>query len=252
MGTLRVVTFDDVRRDWTELGEQDPLWAVYVAPGTRGGRWDVEEFFATGRAEVDQSLQHLTSLGLVTGTTDALDFGAGVGRLSNALAAHFDRVTGVDVSPTMLEQARRLDRSQGRITFHLNDKPHLGDFADESVDLVYSSLVLQHLPRDLAETYLREFVRLLRPGGVAVVQVVSAPTRSLKGLIARYAPFPLVAWGQKRLLGYPAPMRMTPMPPATVEAVLRGTGARIVDAVPDPSYGGHWKCVRYYLSRSSA
>lgn len=243
------MTFDEVRRDWTELGEQDPLWAVFVAPGTRGGRWDVEEFFATGRAEVDLSLQHLRQLGVSVGTAGALDFGAGVGRLSNALAEHFDTVIGVDVSPTMLEQARRLDRSGGRIDFHLNDKPDLSEFPDASVDLVYSSLVLQHLPKDLAAGYLRELVRLLRPGGAAVVQVVSGPTASLKGWIARYAPFPLVAWGQKKLLGYPAPMRMTPMPRATVEQVLRGTGIRVLDAVPDPSYGGHWKCVRYYLAR---
>ena len=243
------MTFDDVRRDWTALGDADPLWAVFVAPGRQGGRWDVEEFLATGRAEVDQSLQHRASLGVVTGTGRALDFGAGVGRLSQALAAHFSSVVAVDVSPTMLEQARRLDRSDGRVDFRLNEKPDLSDFDDASVDLVYTSLVLQHLPRDLAVGYLRELVRLLRPGGAAVVQVVTGPTRSLKGWVARYAPFRLVAWGQKRLLGYPAPMRMTPMPPELVTATLAGTGARVVDAQPDDSYGGHWKCVRYYVAK---
>jgi SAM-dependent methyltransferase len=243
------VTFDDVRRDWTALGEQDPFWAVYVAPGRQGGRWDIDEFFATGRREVDASLQHLHSLGVVTGTDRALDFGAGVGRLSNALAEHFTSVVGVDVSPTMLDQARRYDRSSGRVTYHLNARPDLGDFEDASVDLVYSSLVLQHLPRDLATGYLREMIRVLRPGGAAVVQVVTGPTASLKGWIARYAPFRVVAWGQQRLLRYPAPMRMTPMPPAVVSAALAGTGARVLDAQPDHSYGGHWKCVRYFLAR---
>ena len=28
----------ELARDWTRLGEQDPLWAVYVAPEARGGR----------------------------------------------------------------------------------------------------------------------------------------------------------------------------------------------------------------------
>lgn len=248
MSTLSDVTFDDVRRDWTALGSEDPLWAVYVAPGKQGGNWDVDAFLATGQAEVDASLATLATLGVTPATGTALDFGAGVGRLSNALATHFDRVIAVDVSPTMLEQATTLDRSEGRIDFHLNDKPDLSDFDDASVDLVYSSLVLQHLPADLSRGYLRELARVVRPEGAVIIQVVSGPTRSLKGLIARYAPFPLVAWGQRRLLGYPAPMRMTPMPRRVVEDSLAGTPLRILAAEPDPSYGGHWKCVRYFLA----
>lgn len=243
------MAFEEVRRDWTRLGEHDPLWAVYVTPGTRGGRWDVEEFFATGRTEVARSLEHLASLGLGTRRTKALDFGAGVGRLSAALAEHFDHVVGVDVSPTMLDEARRLDRSEGKVEFVLNDAVDLSFVPDAEVDLVYSSLVLQHLPRELAYGYLREFLRVLRPDGAAVIQVVSRPNMSIKGLIARLAPFRLIAWGQTRLLRYPAPMRMTLMPPKAVRRALEGTGAVVVDAVRDDSYGSHWECVRYYLSR---
>lgn len=243
-------SFEQVRRDWTQLGEADPLWAVYVAPGTRGKRWDVDAFFATGRSEVTASLAHLTALGLHPGRARALDFGAGVGRLSAALAEHFASVLAVDVSATMLDEARRLDRSEGRVEFVLNEAPELSFVPDGSVDLVYSSLVLQHLPPGLAHDYLAEFVRVLRPDGVAIVQVLSRPRPTLKGLLFRFAPFPLVAWGQTRVLRYPAPMRMTPMSPKAMQAALAGTGATVVDAVPDRSYGGHWESLRYYLVRS--
>jgi hypothetical protein len=37
-----------LHRDWTRLGEADPL----RDPARRGGRWDVQEFLATGRAEI--------------------------------------------------------------------------------------------------------------------------------------------------------------------------------------------------------
>ena len=47
---------DEVRRDWETLGSEDPLWAVLMKPGTRHGGWDVEEFLATGRDEVDAAL----------------------------------------------------------------------------------------------------------------------------------------------------------------------------------------------------
>ena len=44
------------QQDWERLAEVDALWAVLTAPGRKGGRWDVDEFFATGEAEIAQSL----------------------------------------------------------------------------------------------------------------------------------------------------------------------------------------------------
>jgi SAM-dependent methyltransferase len=238
----------ELRDDWTRLGAEDPLWAVYVAPGTRGGRWNVEEFFALGSREVDRALGELDRFGLSPRRNVAVDFGCGVGRLSAALARHFAEVVGVDISPTMLERARELDRSEGRCRFVLNESDSLAFLADGSVDLVYSSLVLQHMPPPLAARYLREFARVLADDGVAVFQVASRPTMSFKGLAFRFAPWPLVRWAQRRLLGYPAPMRMTGLRRSAVEKALAPTNARVVGLVSDDSYGGHWHYDRYYVA----
>src|SRR5689334_18240011 len=116
----RLASFDGVRRDWTRLAERDPLWAVYVAPGTRGGRWDVERFFALGREDVAAAMAWLARLGLPTRFERVLDFGCGVGRLSQALAEHAAEVVGVDVAPPMIERARELD-PEGRCEFVLNE-----------------------------------------------------------------------------------------------------------------------------------
>jgi ubiquinone/menaquinone biosynthesis C-methylase UbiE len=167
------VSLNDVRRDWTTLGAEDPLWAVLVQPGKRGGRWDVEEFLATGRADVEETVRWLGELDLPTRWERALDFGCGVGRLSQALAAHAEEVVAVDIAPPMLDAARRLDRSGGRIRFVLNDAADLSQFPDGHFDLVYSALVLQHLPRPVIDGYLAEFLRVLRPGGIAVVGLPS-------------------------------------------------------------------------------
>ena len=93
------MTLDALAAHWTRLGEADPLWAVSVAPGTRGGRWDVEEFFATGRREVDAALGRAAEFGLRPRRGRALDFGCGVGRLSAALARHADELVVVDIAP---------------------------------------------------------------------------------------------------------------------------------------------------------
>ena len=245
-------TFDELQDDWTRLGADDPLWAVYVAPGTRGGKWDVEKFFELGRREVDGALAELDALGLHPGRAMALDFGCGVGRLSQALAAHVDAVTGLDIAPTMLAKARELAEQRGfatRCSFVLNEATDLAIIESGTVDVAYSSLVLQHMPAQLQRGYLREFVRVLAPGGVAIFQVASRPTASLKGLIFRLAPWPLLRWAQQRLLGYPAPMRMSALSASDVRSAIEGTGGRLVGSLDDDSYGGHWHYTRYYVTR---
>jgi SAM-dependent methyltransferase len=238
----------ELREDWTRLGADDPLWAVYVAPGTRGGRWNPDDFFALGSAEVTRALGELDRLGLVPGRSVAVDFGCGVGRLSAALAKHFTEVIAIDISPTMLDEAQRRDRSEGRCRFILNEADNLAFLQDGSVDVVYSSLVLQHMPTRLAVRYVHEFARVLADDGVAIFQVASRPTISFKGLAFRFAPWPVVRWAQRHMLGYPAPMRMNGLRRAAVENALEPTKARIVAMVSDNSYGGHWHYDRYYVS----
>lgn len=235
---------EKVRRDWTRLGSTEPLWAVCVDPDKRGGRWDDDDFLASGRAEIDPAVARLTGLGIHPGTGRVLDFGCGAGRLSNALAAHFDRVTGVDISRPMLEQARRLDRSGGRITFELNERPDLALFDDNAFDLVYTDLVLQHLPPRLAEGYVREFVRVTRPGGALVIGVPESERPTFKGLVFRFVPWPLIALAQRFLLRYPAPMRMHTLRTARIAALL--PEGRI--AASDAYWGGdHWHHLRHFI-----
>ena len=116
----------------------------------------------------------------------ALDFGCGVGRLTRALAEHFDRCDGVDLAASMVEQAQALNRDRGRIWFHHNQAPNLELFADRSFDFVLTLLVLQHMEPGLMTEYLAEFVRVLRPGGVAYFNV---PERAVLG-----DPLPPEAW----------------------------------------------------------
>lgn len=246
----RLSKHDRVRGDWTRLGHDDPLWAVLVTDDGRHGGWRAEEFYATGRAEVDAVLAKAQALGARPGHTTALDFGCGVGRLSLALAAHVDRVIGVDVSPPMLEQARANDTT-GRCTFVLNTGTDLSMIPDEHIDIAYSSLVLQHIPPPHNERYLEELLRVVRPGGLLVVQVATRPDRSVRGWVARFAPQPLMRFAQQRMLGYPAPMEMHALSPATIAAAARAGKADVIGAVDEPMYGGHWVYTRYYVVKGN-
>lgn len=236
------------RADWTALGAQDPLWAVLVTPEGRHDGWDPDAFLATGRQEVSAVLERVSAIGLQPGTRSALDFGCGAGRLTQALREHVDRAVGVDFSEPMLERARTLD-VEGRCEFVHNERPDLSVFDDATFDIAYSSLVLQHIPTAAARRYLAEMVRVVRPGGLVVVQVATRPDRSLKGRAAAVLPRRAVRFVQRRLLGYPAPMDMYPLSRADVETAVSVQG-RVAAAWDEPMYGGHWVYTRYVIERA--
>lgn len=240
---------EELRSDWTRLGEADPLWAVCVDPARKGGRWDPEEFNATGRAEIAAALAHLDRLGLCRRRERALDFGCGAGRLTAALAAEFGEATGVDISRPMLEQAARINGGDGRCRYAHNDTADLRAFPDASFDLVYSSLVLQHIPPALARGYLAEFARVLRPGGAIMLLVPVAHARTVRGAVYALAPHQVTGWIQRRLFGYPAAMRMHTLPARRVRQVVEPLGCTLADSVPHPGYGGHWRMALHIVTR---
>ncbi len=172
----------DVARTWDTLGRTDPLGAIISTPDKRRGGWDPEEFFASGRAEIHDVLGRVeTALGRGFGTARALDFGCGVGRLTQALAGRFDRCDGVDIALSMIDWAERYNRYESRCRYHLNTGDDLGLFADASFDLVYTAHALQHVERQYATRYVEEFFRVLGPAGVAVIEVVTEPVRGVDG-----------------------------------------------------------------------
>ncbi|MET7716418.1 class I SAM-dependent methyltransferase [Streptomyces sp. NPDC005407] len=98
---------------------------------------------------------------------DVLDVGCGTGSLSALLAEAGHRVTGVDLSPRMLQQARaKLDAAGLRGRFLVGDAaaPPTGD---EQFDVLLSRHLMWTLPDPQAA--LREWVSRLRPGGALIL-----------------------------------------------------------------------------------
>lgn len=90
-----------------------------------------------------------------------LDVGCGAGFLANPLAAAGHDVTGIDLSPTSLEVARRHDPS-GRAAY-LSMDAHVLAFPDASFDVVCAMDFLEHTEQPAA--VVREAARVLAPGG---------------------------------------------------------------------------------------
>lgn len=150
----------DTDADWREIGAQFPYWGVLTAPEYRQAELSpemLETFYATGRdhmADVALRLGRLSDVPLKVGS--ALDFGCGVGRLTEAMSAYADQVTGVDISPGMLAQARA---NSGGIAVYDDVLP------DRSVDWINSFIVFQHIPPERGMVLLHSLLTLLAPGG---------------------------------------------------------------------------------------
>lgn len=225
-------------RDWQELATLDPLWAILSDPARRYGGWDTEEFLATGRNDVGQILQRAADLGCDPPRGRALDFGSGAGRLTRALSEEFDEAVGVDISSEMVRLARELNADRPNSTFLVNVAPDLRHLEDESFDFVLSLIVLQHLPtRNGILRYIDEFMRVLRPGGLAVFQLPTAISWANRRQLRRRLYRLLRSFGASERFLYERlhvhPIRMTFIPRERVEAQIERFGGLVVEAVAD-------------------
>jgi SAM-dependent methyltransferase len=223
---------DEQHRVWEAWAQVDPYWAILSEPHGKGGKWDLDEFFSSGREEIDLLLGQLDERHIEVNRGRCLDFGCGAGRLSQALAEKFERVDGVDISETMIELARKSNRYADRCTFHLNTEPDLSLFDDGTFDFVFTMIVLQHNTPDVAEGYIRELVRILARDGVAVFDMPSQ---------LREAAFLPPDSHRAEIELVSAPRRLPPGETATVVARVTNASGFDWPANSRLALGNHWR-----------
>ncbi|HEY3527622.1 MAG TPA: methyltransferase domain-containing protein [Nocardioides sp.] len=128
------------------------------------------EFFATGEEHVTAVLDVVRrTIDSAFEPTRALDFGCGTGRLAIPLAARCHRVVGVDISESMLAEARRNAQSRGFTNIDFVKSDNELTAITGTFDFVHSFIVFQHMPVRAGMSVLRAMLRLLEPGGVGAL-----------------------------------------------------------------------------------
>ncbi|ELY61509.1 methyltransferase type 11 [Natronococcus amylolyticus DSM 10524] len=96
-----------------------------------------------------------------------LDVGCGTGFATEGLLEHVDAVYAVDQSEHQLEQAyAKFGKRAPPVHFHRGDAERL-PFATDTFDVVWSSGSIEYWPNPILA--LREFRRVLKPGGQVLV-----------------------------------------------------------------------------------
>jgi ubiquinone/menaquinone biosynthesis C-methylase UbiE len=93
-----------------------------------------------------------------------LDVGCGTG-ITDRYLESLGELHGIDVSTAMIEHARRTNRN---VQYRVADARHL-PFEADAFDVAFAITLLHHLHLEARQRCLEELVRVVRPGGIAVI-----------------------------------------------------------------------------------
>ena len=138
-------------------------WSACLA--TKGKVMDKKAMLAHCENEIKFLFPHLKK------TDKVLEFGCGMGGNVIAVSSHVSEVVGVDINPFFVRRARRLAHDRKNCRFLSYNGGRL-PFEDGEFDFVYTWAVFERIPKPMVTEYLRDFNRILKPGGRASVYML--------------------------------------------------------------------------------
>ena len=237
-----------LQKNWDDFAKINPTWAIL----TERNDWDIKEFFYTGEGCISNFINHIKSSGYNLSYGKALDFGCGIGRLTQALSKYFNNVIGVDISPTMIELANKYNKYEKKCLYMVNVDKSLSKFNDNSFDFIISYITLQHMQPKYATKYILEFLRILAKGGILIFQLPSKIVLyNLRNFIINYLPDSVLkVYRTIRNYNNTSPrMEMYMIKEKKILNILKANNAKIVDIVKDTSAGNEYVSLTYFVTK---
>jgi SAM-dependent methyltransferase len=145
--------------------------AVAVAPEAAVALYSLGDPAILDRA-TSELVALLDDWGLLGTDRVALDIGCGIGRIERALAARLRHITGIDLSPAMIAEAKRRSIALANIDFLVCNGRELPQFSAAAFDLVVaidSFPCVVAVSPEIARRYIGDAARLLRPDGTLAI-----------------------------------------------------------------------------------
>jgi SAM-dependent methyltransferase len=166
---------------WEEWGRRDPYFGVITNPKFRRNDLSEDaktEFFKDGETFVNYLLAAIQrNIDPQFRPKRILDFGCGVGRLLVPFALIAEEVVGLDVSTSMLEEARRNCEERHLCNVKLLPSDDNLSALSGTFDLIQSFIVFQHIPIQRGRAIFGKLLQHLRPGGVGAIHLTYSKTR---------------------------------------------------------------------------
>jgi len=161
-----------VKNLWNKLAKENSL---YYINSDKGRGITEKEFKESG---FNDYMFHIAS-DLLIGErfrpyqSTILDLGCGVGRITEFMSFDFKEVIGIDISGVMIRKAKKRLKKFTSVKFIETDGESI-PLPDNSIDLVFSYLVFQHIKdREMVEKNFEEVYRALKPKGLFKVRIRS-------------------------------------------------------------------------------
>jgi len=241
--------FKLLQENWHKYGQTDPLWSIVSMPDKEGNKWTTEEFFQTGVNEVEKLMAFLKTAGLKLPSGSALDFGCGIGRVTQPLCEHFETCHGVDIAPSMIDLANQYNRYGNRCHYHLNERADLQLFADNSINFIYCVITLQNMAPRYSRVYLQEFMRILAPEGLLLFQIPSEPNNWRQKVKQRVPQAWLNQFYRLKHRGKPI-MELHGLPRAEVIGLIKAGHGLLLNLKKDHRAFDEWTSYQYCVTKA--
>ena len=177
------------QKTWEKLGELAPYHSVLVAEQFKPENLSAENlaaFFDSGQEHLTRLMEVIYEFRPQFKPRTTVDFGCGVGRVTVPLAKISSQVLAVDVSESMLEEAKKncAERDVGNVSFMTTAE--FLRLPDRSANFVHSFIVLQHIPPASGYQLVEKLISILEVDGIGAIHLTFGDSRpALRRLFSR-------------------------------------------------------------------
>lgn len=111
-----------------------------------------------------------------------LDLGCGIGRTAKWVKDSVKEYLGVDFSIEMINKAKEIFKDSKNVNFFKNNGKDLKLFEDDKFDMVNVCLLFQHMEKANTLNYIKEVHRVLKKGGIFLVNNIPVAEKYEGGL----------------------------------------------------------------------
>lgn len=157
--------------EWEKWGQSQPWYGVLSEKKYQGKTLDTtvkQQFYKTGVQHVAKILSVIHQLDPAFKPKHAVDFGCGTGRLLFAFAKKARHATGIDISASMIREAKKSQpKDTKNVSYIHGDSSKL---PSKKYDLVHSFIVFQHMDTRRGYEITDRLLKNLESGGFAALQ----------------------------------------------------------------------------------
>lgn len=160
-------------KEWEKFGQTNPYYAVTTLDEFKEENLNksAKEIFFQSGEDYTRRIWQVVETHFVSNFApqNAIDFGCGVGRLTVALAKRCRKITGIDISESMLKEGRINAANFGldNVDFKRDGNNLLkiqGEF-----DFIHSFVVFQHINPEIGIEIFEKLVKMLKRNGIGIV-----------------------------------------------------------------------------------